>query len=213
MSAFIYLLPFLCRYVQDLLWDAFHDSFVHLYGKNYPELIERVRAQEVDDVALSLDVPVVKGTNMAVYHYASQIVDGAFDCAFQEMGLFIDTGNPPQSGNPQTTHRGDRASTSSSCYEDALDFSYLDLEQYAETLAGDIMEEATNTVTGNGSTNDLVSVLGSTLTYILFMNFALPCHILTSFLSVSYVRILGASSIFNRNNISISTGKPSLLLV
>ncbi len=55
--------------------------------------------------------------------------------------------------------RGDRASTSSSCYEDALDFSYLDLEQYAETLAGDIIEEATNTLNGNnGGTRDMVNI-------------------------------------------------------
>ena len=123
-------------YAEDLVIDSFHDSFVYLYGDNYSELIEKTRPGSTG--TSHVVVPNVSGSSLAVQHYVSQLVTGAFNQAFQTMKKSATEG--------QATRK--RESTSSSCYEDAFDIPYPHLEEYAHCMADDLVYQVITEVTG-----------------------------------------------------------------
>ena len=120
-------------YVEDLLIDSFHDSFVYMYGENYSDLIDRTCSEKsvIDQV---VNVPDVTRSSLAVQHYVSQMVDGVFSQALDAI--------------EKEAVAKKRESTSSSCYEDAFDIPYPHLEEYAQSMADDILYQVITEVTG-----------------------------------------------------------------
>ncbi len=127
-------------YVEDLVIDSFHDGFVEVFGDNYSELIQSTLPEKraaSHKGEQTLHVPNLKPVG-AVRSYVSSVVDEAFTEAFQCL----------------LHHRRDellearkRDSTTSSCYEDAFDVPYSNIEDFSQSLAEQIMRQVINEVT------------------------------------------------------------------